>query len=228
VRAEFLELSLDCSNVLESLRFWERIGFVSIPVGDIWLHRYGVVTDGRLCLGLHDYRFPSPSLSFVAPGLASQVETMAAQGIEFAFSKLATDEFHEAGFTDPAGHMVCLLEARTFSPATLTEADFSLAGYFRAYRIPTRNAAACADFWENLGLLRNPEFEGPGEEVCGTGLNLRFTSGGGGPELLYEVEDLEAFGARLQVEGFAPHQEGETLRVAAPDGLLLRLTEARA
>ena len=49
----FLEVSVHAPDILESLAFYERLGFTQAPVGETWSHPYAVVTDGRLFIGLH-------------------------------------------------------------------------------------------------------------------------------------------------------------------------------
>ncbi len=114
----FLEMSVHAPNVLESLEFYQKLGFTQAQVGETWSHPYAVVTDGRLFIGLHQYEFDSPSLTFVKPELSRHIDTLEGFGIEFAFRKLGNDVFNEAGFHDPDRVMVTLLEARTFSPPT--------------------------------------------------------------------------------------------------------------
>ena len=59
----FLELSIRSPDLLESLHFWESLGFVQLPTGDIRTHHYGVFTDGRALLGIHDDWCEAPTLS---------------------------------------------------------------------------------------------------------------------------------------------------------------------
>ncbi|MCP1728162.1 hypothetical protein J2T60_002162 [Natronospira proteinivora] len=219
---KLLELSIDCENVLDSLHYWQGLGFDSIPVGDVWPHKYGVMSDGRLCLGLHDYRFPSPSLTFVTPELPTRVAQLEADGIELAFSKLGPNQFNEAGFFDPSGQTVCLLEARTFSPPPFQQDSFALPGYFRALRRRSRDPEAAATFWESLGLMRSPDEDGV-TEVCAEGFNLQFDQGGPEVCLVFETPELEARAAKLEYDGHNIRREKESLVIPAPDGLSLML-----
>jgi len=45
--------SLSTPDIQASLDFYLGLGFTSAEVGDAWSHPYAVVTDGRICLGLH-------------------------------------------------------------------------------------------------------------------------------------------------------------------------------
>src|SRR5687767_5902516 len=112
----FHEISIATNDIRASVEFYERLGFEHAATNDTWTHPYGVLTDGRLFVGLHEYSFPSPSITFVKPGIAQHAQQIAALGIELAFAKTAEDVFNEIGFTDPAGQMVTVLEARTYSP----------------------------------------------------------------------------------------------------------------
>ena len=62
---QFHELSLTTRDIRASVEFYEALGFSHCATGDTWPHPYGVLTDGRLFLGLHEYRFPSPSITTV-------------------------------------------------------------------------------------------------------------------------------------------------------------------
>lgn len=148
----FLEVSVHAPNALESMQFYQRLGFTAAAVGDTWSHPYGVVTDGRVSIGLHEYEFDSPSLTFVKPDLGRHLEALEKLGIEFDFRKLGDNVFNEAGFRDPNDLMVTLLEARTFSPPA-DDCDESLCGYFAELGIPTQDAAASSQFWERLGFV---------------------------------------------------------------------------
>jgi catechol 2,3-dioxygenase-like lactoylglutathione lyase family enzyme len=153
VLGRFLEVSVHAPDVQESLAFYESLGFVQAVVGDTWSHPYAVLTDGRLYLGLHAFEFDSPALTWVHPGLVRHAPALEAVGIEFAFAKLDDEAFHELGFRDPAGQMITIIEARTFSPPTLNPALSSKVGYFEEFGIPTPDLARSTAFWDALGFV---------------------------------------------------------------------------
>jgi catechol 2,3-dioxygenase-like lactoylglutathione lyase family enzyme len=157
----FLEISVHAPNALESLEFYQRLGFSSAEVGETWSHPYGVVTDGRISIGLHQYEFDSPSLTFVKPDLWRHLPALEALGIEFAFRKLGENVFNEAGFKDPNGLMITMLEARTFSPPAREPAEVSACGYFAEFGIPCSDAEASKRFWEQLGFVAMEEVAEP-------------------------------------------------------------------
>jgi catechol 2,3-dioxygenase-like lactoylglutathione lyase family enzyme len=153
VLGRFHELSVQTADIRESVEFYERLGFTHAQAGDTWSHPYGVLTDGRISIGLHQYRFESPAITFVRPGIARHVPDFEALGIELAFAKTADDAFNEIGFRDPAGQMIAILEARTYSPASRRDAEVSLCGYFTEISIPAADLEAAGRFWEALGFV---------------------------------------------------------------------------
>jgi hypothetical protein len=217
----FLEISLWSRDIAASVAFWERLGFGHGLVGDTWRHRYAVLSDGRAVLGLHDYEFDSPSLTWVRPELAGALPAFAALGIRLDFAKTGQDEFNEAGFHDPAGHVVTLLEARTWSPAYEFRRPGPL-GHFREYRYPARDPVATVEFWERLGLIADPAEDGP--RAIARGINLAPRAEPAGPELVYEHAYPAAAAAALAAAGYSclPAPGGAFL-LPAPDGLTLRI-----
>ncbi len=150
----FLEVSIAASDVAASLAFYESLGFVQARVGEAWPHPYAVVTDGRLCIGLHqrdDLR--SPTLTWVLPGLAQRLAGLAALGIEFEYARVDDVSFHEACFLDPSNQPVSLLEARTFSPPALAPTHSTALGYFAEYGLPATDLATASAFWDRLGFV---------------------------------------------------------------------------
>lgn len=149
----FLEIGVRTSDILESLAFYESLGFVQARVGDAHEHPYAVVTDGRMYLGLHATNRDSPSLTWIHPGLAQHARALQSLGIEFAYSRLGEDGFHELGFHDPSGQLIVLVEARTFSPPATGTTRPSTLGYFEEFGIPVSDLARAAAFWDALGLV---------------------------------------------------------------------------
>lgn len=149
----FLEISIQTADILASLDFYLRLGFEPAPVNnDIWTHPYAVLSDGHVYLGLHQYAFPSPSLTFVQPNLRSRMPDFEALGIQFEFRKLGDDQFNEAGFYAPDHQMITLLEARSCS-ALSSRVTGCLCGYFDEYRMHVHDPKTSRRFWETLGLI---------------------------------------------------------------------------
>lgn len=148
----FLEISVKCNDLLDALDAFAAYGFRELTVGDVWSHPYAVVSDGVLAVGLHDYAFDSPALTFVQSDLARWVEAYRLQNIDLAFEKLSSESFNEIGFVDPGGQMTAVLESRTFSPPPFDEDSFSALGDLEALELPCADAAASAAFWKKLGV----------------------------------------------------------------------------
>lgn len=221
---EFLEISIETGDILASIDFYEKLGFVQARTGDTWKHPYAVLTDGRCVIGLHQYAFPSPSLTFVLPGLRDRVAGFEALDIEFEFLKLGETQFNEAGFYDPDGQMVCLLEARTYFRPVLEQHDSSLCGHFNEYRLPVRDAAASGRFWEKLGFVRDDEDDAV--IVACTGLTLQFDEDRRlrFPQFVFHVTDLAEHLTVIEQRGIASMRKkrgSATLR--APEGTELLL-----
>lgn len=159
----FHEISIRTEDIRASVEFYESLGFRQCVTGDTWPHPYGVLTDGRIFLGLHQYRFPSPSITCVRSDIARHIPQFEALGIELAFAKTGDDCFNEIGFRDPAGQMVTILEARTYSPpaADAPLGSDSRCGWFAEFSIPTVDFAASAAFWERLGYVAHTETDSP-------------------------------------------------------------------
>ena len=132
----FLELSIVTPDIRASLDFYLKLGFSEAQVGEAWNHPYAVLTDGRICVGLHQHSSFEPSTTFVKPGLLKHLDSLEHLRLKFEFRRLANDVFNEIGWLDPSGHMIRLVEARTFSPIKRKSADTSLCGYFLEIALP--------------------------------------------------------------------------------------------
>ena len=109
----FHEISIETADIGESVAFYERLGFTQCGTTDTWQHPYGVLTDGKLFLGLHQFKFPSPTLTYVRPGIAQHAHVIEKHGIDLAWKRVADDVFNEVGFLDPSGQAVRVQEAAT-------------------------------------------------------------------------------------------------------------------
>jgi catechol 2,3-dioxygenase-like lactoylglutathione lyase family enzyme len=161
----FLEVGLETQDIRASVEFYERLGFSHATTGDTWTHPYGVLTDGRLVLGLHQRRAPSPAITFVKAGIPALARELEARAVALTYAKTGDDVFNELGLRDPSGQMVVVLEARTFSPVARPREKPSLCGDFAQLSIPVEDFAACRDFWENMGFVASDETGTPYEHV---------------------------------------------------------------
>lgn len=157
----FHELSLATDDIRASVEFYERLGFSQTATTDTYPHPYGVLTDGRLYIGLHQRRAASPTLTFVRPGVAACLAEFAALGIELTVCRTGEEVFNEIGFEGPHGESVRVIEARTYSPALRSRGEVSLCGDFAQLSLPATDFAAARTFWEPLGFVATDEAEAP-------------------------------------------------------------------
>lgn len=202
----FLEVSLHTPDIQESLRFYERLGFIQTPVGEAWTHPYAVVTDGRLFIGLHGRECPPLALTYVHPDLAHAVARLQTTGLEFNELRLDNESFHQATFADPHGLRVNVLEARTFSPPAIESDQQTTCGYFAELGLPVRDYQLGRAFWEALGFVGlEPETE-PLARLSLTSdrfnIGLYRTRALRQPVLTFEAADVPERLARLREQKF--------------------------
>jgi catechol 2,3-dioxygenase-like lactoylglutathione lyase family enzyme len=161
VLGRFHEISIETGDIADSVAFYERLGFSQCGTTDTWQHPYGVMTDGKLFLGLHQFKFPSPTLTWVHPGVAAHAHAIEKHGIEIAWKRVGEDAFNELGFLDPAGQAVRVQEAPTHFASDREERDSSLCGDFAEYSTPFADFTAMRGFWEPLGFVALDESETP-------------------------------------------------------------------
>jgi catechol 2,3-dioxygenase-like lactoylglutathione lyase family enzyme len=233
----FLELGIATSDIAGSVQFYERLGFPQLITGDAWPHRYGVLSDGRVHLGLHERAMPSPALTFVLPQLASAQQRLRAAKFEPELAALGEDSLHQLHLRDPAGHAVTLLEARTYSPAPAGAHSQSLCGYFSHLSLPQDDYEAAREFWERAGFVALPEEQEPFPHLPLTSdhLDLGFHRRGvfDAPLLVFECADVTKTIARLralEVPLSAQLPRGLDRRrsalIEAPEGSALLLLQA--
>lgn len=134
------------------MEFYERLGFTHARTGDTWPHPYGVLTDGRAYLGLHQSRLDSPALTFVRPQISGHAATLQRLGLTLSTLRVGGEVFNEVAFHDPAGQAVRLLEARTYSPADPADLEASRCGRFGGLSMPAADFERSSLFWRTLGL----------------------------------------------------------------------------
>lgn len=148
----FHEISLSTRDLAASVRFYEMLGFARGGIGNAWPHPYAVMTLGEVSLGLHEYRFPSPSFTTVHADIPDALERYRAAGAVIAFAKTGPDCFNEFGLRDPAGHMITLLERATHPDDTFDPTRTSpTLGSFLAFSLPSAAPEVSAGFWLALG-----------------------------------------------------------------------------
>ena len=232
----FLEISLDTADIAASVSFYERLGFTQLSTGDTWGHPYGVLSDGRLCIGLHRRSGAAPMLSFVHPGLVRHVHTLREAGFESHYTRLGDSDFHELQLRDPAGQDIALLEARTFSPPR-HDIGVSLCGWFSAYSMPTLDAEAVQAYWERAGFVALEPPDDPLSQFALTSdtltLNVHRPRALAAPALVFTDPDMARRIEHLTTLGFEGTAElprgldrRANILIAAPEGTQLLLLSA--
>jgi catechol 2,3-dioxygenase-like lactoylglutathione lyase family enzyme len=157
----FLEVGISTADIGASVEFYEGLGFSQAQTADTWPHPYGVVTDGRIFLGLHQSSFESPVLTFVRAGVAGFARELESRGLRLLYARTGEHEFNRLAFKDPTGQVIVLVEARTYSPVMRQPQSVSLCGYFEEFSRPSTDFSASRDFWELFGFVATEETEHP-------------------------------------------------------------------
>jgi catechol 2,3-dioxygenase-like lactoylglutathione lyase family enzyme len=200
----FHELSLAAADIRASVEFYERLGFSQATTADTFTHPYGVLTDGRLFLGVHQRAAAPPTLTFVHAGIADCVPAFAALGIELTVCHTGEEVFNEIGFDDPFGNPVTILEARTYSPPAREAGEASLCGDFAEVSLPAGDFAAAQAFWEPLGFVAMESAEPyPHLALTSDHLDLAFHRPGtcDRPLIVFRAPDMPERIARLATLG---------------------------
>ena len=228
----FHEISVTTADIRASVEFYESLGFWQAPTGDAWPHPYGVITDGRMVLGLHEVP-DFAALTFIHPDVTQVADSLDHTGVQLALRRTHPEVFNQIEFADPDGQKIRMVAARTFSPADAPERA-SACGYFAHYSLPARDLAATAAFWEPLGFVALPEADAPypHQDLTSDGIALALHSPRllPVPALVFCEEDMPqrilklraagvAFASSLP-RGLAP--AGNAL-LEAPEGTLLLL-----
>lgn len=224
----FLEVSVQTDDILESLNFYKTLGFTELEIGDMWSHRYAVVSDGELNIGLHERDQASPAAAFVHPDLAKYALSMTDHGFEFDFMRLDEDVFNELGFTDRDGHMITLLEARTFNVSEEAEQDSHCGSWFEL-SMPVRDAVHAAQFWApiapNLLEIREEPTTHMRFSADGVPIGLSESIALTGPSLCFKCPDRHGLMGILEQHGIRcqkyPGFEGAFVAIKAPEGTVL-------
>ncbi|MDH3531677.1 MAG: hypothetical protein OEO82_02040 [Gammaproteobacteria bacterium] len=224
----FLEISVRASDILDSFGYYKMLGFTELEIGDVWPHKYAVVSDGVLSIGLHEQHFDSTSITFVQENLAKRARKMTKHGFDFSLMRLDEDVFNELRLADLDGHLITMLEARTFSGGDEFDND-SICGTWFELSLPVRDTVRSARFWAAIAptVLRMREEPTP---------HMRFDAGGvavglsesialDGPSLCFKCPDKDALFALIEKHGLAhekfPGFEGAFVALTAPEGTTL-------
>jgi len=224
----FLEFSVKTPNILESLGFYTMLGFSELEIGDMWPHKYAVVSDGVLCIGLHELEVDAPTITYVQQDLARHARSMADHGFDFSFMQLSENAFNELGLSDRDGHRVSMLEARTFSRGAEDDRDSSCGTWFEL-SLPTRDAVHAALFWASVAPVMLSMREEPTVhmrfDACGAAVGLSENTALQAPSLCFRCHDKTALMAVIEHHGLdhemGPGFEGAFVTIKAPEGTRL-------
>ncbi len=224
----FLEFSVHAPDILESLSFYKSLGFIELDINDVWKHKYAVVSDGEINIGLHSREFDSPAISFVQPDLAKHAISMADHGFEFTVMRLSEEVFNELGFADRDGNMITMLEARTFQASEDVDRD-SLCGSFFELTLPVRDALRAARFWAPIAPALLEMREEPTLhlrfDATSLPLGLSESIALNAPSLCFKCPSRKGLQAQLDQLGVKyqkfPGFEGAFVAIQAPEGTTL-------
>lgn len=225
---KFLEISVRCDDVLESLSFYKALGFREAASNDIWPHKHAVVTDGLLCIGLHEREFESPAITFVQRDLGKHARAMTDAGTNLNVIRLDDETFNEVGLKDKDGHQVSMVEARTFLLDEEDDDDSACGTFFEA-SLPVRDAVKAALFWGPMAQVIEEHREEPTTHMRfgagGVSVGISESLGLDRLSLCFKDPDLDAL--RKTIEQFDldhkkfPGYEGARCVLTAPEGTRL-------
>ena len=228
----FLEFSVRSSDILESLHFYKLLGFTELETADVYSHKYAVVSDGELAIGLHDSEFDSPAITFVQSDLAVRARSMTDHGFDFRLIRLDEDMFNMLGFHDRDSHAITMVEARTYNMSEDAENDSLCGGWFEL-TLPVRDTVRAAQFWAPIAPALLEMREEPTMhmrfDATGVALGLSESIALTGPSLCFRCPDKDVLMAQLDTQGFRyekfPGFEGAFAAIRAPEGTILYVFE---
>ena len=226
----FLEFSVHTPDIIESLGFYKLLGFQELDTGDVWPHKYAVVSDGDLNIGLHEGKFETPALTFVHQDIARQARSMTTRNFDFQYLRIDDDVFNELGFNDSDKNLVTMIEARSFSPAD-EDSNHSLCGGWFETSLPVKDAVRAARFWAPLApellRLREEPTTHMRFNAAGMSLGLSESIALDGPSLCFRCGDKDSVWTAIARHGFSfkeyPGFEGAFMALQAPEGTTLYL-----
>jgi hypothetical protein len=224
----FLEFSVQTPNILESLGFYKSLGFTELESNDVYSHKYAIVSDGELNIGLHDTEFDSPAVTFVQQDLAQHARSMTKHGYDFDYLRLDEDVFNELGFRDLDGHAVTMVEARTFHLKEEAENDSACGNWFEL-TLPVRDTVRAARFWAPIAPMLLQMREEPTIhmrfDATGVALGLSESIALKAPSLCFRSPERHTLMALLDQGDFQYEQfpgfEGAFVGITAPEGTML-------
>ncbi len=230
---QYLEFGVHAPDIIESLAFYKTLGFSELESGDIWPHKYAVVSDGELCIGLHDRELEEPTLTFVHRDLAKHARAMSDHGFDFNLLKIDTDVFNELGFRDRDGNMISMIEARTFTPPD-EDVERSICGKWFELSLPAKDAMRAGRFWAPLAPAMIELREEPTPhlrfDAAGMPLGLSEHNALQDPSPCFVCDDLSSVLADVERHGLNidtnPRYESSFASIESPEGTTLYIFES--
>ena len=226
---QFLEFSVPTDDIQASLNFYLELGFSELPVGDIRDYHYGVVTDGRIAIGLHAGGIDQPALSFIKSDVASYLRDINPDDDELAFSRLGSETFNEIGVYTPDGHLLIMMEARTFSRADLSELPTPTIGHSVEISLGCQDTGKTTSFWTDAGFMALADTADDAIELLAPGLRLGLQThlSPGQSALRFMSADLNQTLKVLAQRNLTVHQIGSNHRLTTPESTHLDLVAAK-
>lgn len=224
----FLEFGVQTPDIIESLHFYKILGFTELESADVYSHKYAVVSDGELSIGLHSKGFAPQAVTFVQQDLARHARSMTDHGYDFDFMRLYEDVFNMLGFRDLDGNAVMMVEARTFNMSEEAENDSACGSWFEL-TLPAKDTVHSARFWAPIAPTLLQMREEPTIhmrfDATGVALGLSESIALKGPSLCFRCHDRDRLMALLEQHGFQhekfPGFEGAFVAIYAPEGTTL-------
>ena len=201
---DFLEFSVSVPSLAEAANELQSLGFQEAITTEIADSPYMPLSMSSATIGLRPNNEDALAISFVRPDLINYLRAYRRIGIKPQFASLADDEFHRAGFEDPNGPQIVLLEARTCTPLHPDNVIVSILGDFVEFCAPTHSLAESTEFWGQLGLHQDAERKSTegSTHLHGHGLRIGFYEGVRfAPGLSFTCADLDTRVAFLEAKG---------------------------
>ncbi len=201
---DFLEFSVSVPSLAEAANELQSLGFQEAITTEIADSQYMPLSMSSVTVGLRPTDDAALAISFIRPDLVNYLRAYRRIGIKPKFASLADDEFHRAGFEDPNGLQIVLLEARTCAPLLPDNAVVSILGDFVEFSTPTHSLTESTEFWGRLGMHRDADRKSTerSTHLRGHGLRIGFYEGVRfAPGLSFTCADLDTRVAFLEAKG---------------------------
>jgi catechol 2,3-dioxygenase-like lactoylglutathione lyase family enzyme len=224
----FHEIGIPTTDILESVEFYRRLGFTEIEVGAIRTGLYAVMTDGRIALGFYVDRLEEAALSFVQPQIADCADKFEKLGLSISFRNFGLEQFHELGGYGPDGHLITIVEAKTFSESPHAEMPEPVLGRSAEITLKAPDISRSVAFWTGCGFSLDADEDDNELQsyvrviAPGITLGLRASVSWPAPMLRFETDDIDAVMqevARLDIAA-QPAAENSYV-IVAPEGTRL-------